>query len=51
VYFSREDLTAGMVGESVDGVIGYSPKSTAAIVQHLLVSVAPASAAGQKPAP
>ena len=42
VYFSREDLSTGLVGESVGGVLGYSPKSATAIVQHLLGSVAPA---------
>lgn len=51
VYFSREDLTAGMVGESVDGIIGYSPKSTREIVQHLLMSVTPLPAATQASAP
>ena len=41
VYFSREDLSTGMVGEPVGGILGYSPKSATAIVQHLLASVAP----------
>jgi hypothetical protein len=42
VLFSREDLTAGMVGESIGGILGYAPKSATAIVQHLLISIAPA---------
>ena len=51
VYFSREDLTEGMVGESVDGIVGYSPKSTREIVQHLLMSVAGAAKAVAVEAP
>jgi hypothetical protein len=27
VFFSREDLTAGLVGQAVDGVYGYSPET------------------------
>ena len=41
VLFSREDLSAGMVGEPVDGILGYSPASTTAIVQHILLLNAP----------
>jgi hypothetical protein len=50
VLFSREDLSTGMVGESVGGVLGYAPKSATAIVQHLLCSTAPAKAAEPKAA-
>jgi hypothetical protein len=39
VIFSREDLTAGMVGEPIGGILGYTPKSATAIVQHVLLSV------------
>ncbi len=42
VLFSREDLSTGMVGEPIGGVIGYTPKSATAIVQHILSSLAPA---------
>jgi hypothetical protein len=41
VLFSREDLSSGMVGEPIGGIIGYAPKSATAIVQHILGSVAP----------
>jgi hypothetical protein len=41
VLFSREDLSTGMVGEPIGGVLGYSPGSTKAIVQHILGSIAP----------
>jgi len=40
VYFSREDLSAGMVGQSVDGIIGYSPATTRQLIQHLLMTLA-----------
>jgi hypothetical protein len=49
VYFSREDLSTGIVGEPVGGVLGYSPKSATAIVQHMLLSVAPSKPAEAKP--
>jgi Domain of unknown function (DUF4159) len=37
VFFSREDLSAGMVGESVDGITGYSPDSATAIMRNILL--------------
>ena len=40
VYFSAEDLTVGMVGQPVDGVIGYTPASATAIVKSILISIA-----------
>ena len=42
VLFSREDLSTGMVGEPVGGIIGYTPKSATMIVQHILAAIAPA---------
>ena len=30
VFYSREDLTAGLVGEQVDGIVGYDPVPQAA---------------------
>ena len=44
VLFSREDLSTGMVGEPIGGVLGYSPKSATAIMQHILGTVAPVKA-------
>lgn len=41
VFFSREDLSTGMVGEPIGGVIGYAPASATAITQHILSSLAP----------
>lgn len=37
VYYSREDLTGGLVGEAVDGVIGYDPESATAIVSGIVM--------------
>ena len=37
VFFSREDLSGGMVGESVDGITGYSPDSATAIMRNILL--------------
>jgi hypothetical protein len=38
VYYSREDLTAGLVGEQVDGIDGYSPDSATAIVRNIVLA-------------
>ena len=35
VFYSREDLTAGMVGEPVDGVMGYTPETATEILERL----------------
>ena len=40
VYYSRVDLSAGLVGEPVDGVIGYDPATATEIVRHVLLSAA-----------
>lgn len=37
VFFSREDLSAGLVGEPVDGVIGYSPETATQIMRNILL--------------
>ena len=36
VYFSREDLSAGLVGEPMDGIVGYTAESATDIVLGLL---------------
>lgn len=36
VFISREDLSAGLVGHSVDGIIGYDPKTATEIVTRIL---------------
>lgn len=36
VFYSREDLSAGLVGQSVDGIIGYEPRSATAIMGGII---------------
>ena len=40
VYYSREDLSAGLVGEDVDGVIGYDPPTATNIMAGILMAAA-----------
>lgn len=47
VFFSREDLTGGMVGEPIDGIDGYSPDSATRIMRNIVLY----SAFGVKPTP
>ncbi|WP_428940416.1 DUF4159 domain-containing protein [Fontivita pretiosa] len=37
VFFSREDLSAGLVGQSVDGVIGYEPATATELMSRILM--------------
>jgi hypothetical protein len=37
VYYSRYDLSAGLVGEPVDGIIGYDPDSCSAIMSGIII--------------
>jgi hypothetical protein len=50
VFFSREDLSAGLVGQPVDGVIGYGPVTATLMVRNILLYAAPAVAAKPPPA-
>jgi hypothetical protein len=55
VYFSREDLSAGLVGQDVDGVMGYAPETATEIVRNILmydgtVAEAPVAGAAAPPA-
>jgi hypothetical protein len=36
-YFSREDISAGLVGEPVDGIVGYDPESATAIMRNIIL--------------
>ncbi len=51
VIFSPEDLTVGLVGQSVDGIIGYEPATAselmARVIQYALSR--PGGAKGQLP--
>jgi hypothetical protein len=40
IFFSREDLSAGMVGEQVDGIYGYDPASATALMRNLVLYAA-----------
>ncbi len=37
ILFSREDLTAGLVGQSVDGIVGYDPETSAALMKRMIL--------------
>jgi hypothetical protein len=45
VFFSREDLSAGLVGQPVDGIIGYEPRSATEVMRRILAY----ASAGGKP--
>jgi hypothetical protein len=36
-FYSREDLSAGLVGEAVDGIDGYSPESATDLMRNLVL--------------
>ena len=38
VYFSREDLSGGLVGQPVDGIMGYAPDSATAIMRNIVLT-------------
>ncbi|MGN6726396.1 MAG: DUF4159 domain-containing protein [Tepidisphaeraceae bacterium] len=37
VIYSNEDLSVGLVGEAVDGILGYQPATATALVQRLIL--------------
>jgi hypothetical protein len=37
VFFSRQDLSAGLVGQNVDGIVGYDPKTAADLMASMLL--------------
>lgn len=37
VFYSREDLSAGLVGEQVDGIFGYSPQTAAQMMESMIL--------------
>lgn len=48
VFISREDLSAGMVGQPVDGILGYDPETATAIMRNIVIY---AANGGQKEPP
>ena len=51
VIFSREDLSAGMVGQDVDGVLGYDPVTATAIARNVILMAAGVTKAPAGPRP
>jgi hypothetical protein len=47
VFYSREDLSAGIVGEPIDGIIGYDVATATAIMRNIALY----AAANSAPAP
>jgi hypothetical protein len=41
VYFSHEDLSAGLVGEPIDGIAGYDPQTATDIVRGIILTELP----------
>ncbi len=37
IYYSRQDLSGGLVGEDIDGVVGYDPATSTAIMAGVLL--------------
>jgi len=37
VFYSAEDISAGLVGQPVDGIVGYSPDSATALMEHMIL--------------
>jgi hypothetical protein len=36
IIYSREDLSVGLVGQAVDGIVGYSPQTSTALMTRIL---------------
>lgn len=41
VYFSSEDLSVGLVGEPVDGIVGYEPDLATRLMERMILASAP----------
>ncbi|HEX8913201.1 MAG TPA: DUF4159 domain-containing protein, partial [Humisphaera sp.] len=46
VIYSREDLTVGLVGQNVDGIIGYTPESATEVAKAVVLFAAGKAPAG-----
>jgi len=42
VIYSREDLSAGLVGHAVDGIVGYDPQTSTELMRRTLLMIADA---------
>lgn len=50
VIYSREDLSAGMVGHPMDGITGYTPATATELMCRVVLNAAGAPGAASKPA-
>lgn len=50
VIYSREDLSAGLVGQQVDGIVGYTPESASNLMARIIAHAADLKAPAAKPA-
>jgi hypothetical protein len=41
VYFSAEDLSVGLVGQNVDGIVGYQPEVAAMLMERMILVAPP----------
>ena len=39
VYFSEEDLSAGLVGATADGINGYAPETAVELTTRIIMSL------------
>jgi hypothetical protein len=50
VFYSREDLSAGLVGENIDGIVGYDPVSATRLMSNIISYAGHIPAATTRPA-
>jgi hypothetical protein len=41
VYFSKEDISAGLVGQPTDGIIGYTPDTATPMMRNIILIASP----------
>ena len=51
VFYSKEDLSTGLVGQPVDGVFGYDPKSATQLVTNVILFATNEANTATQPAP
>jgi hypothetical protein len=40
ILYSPEDLSTGLVGQEIDGIVGYTPEAATALVRQILLRAA-----------
>jgi hypothetical protein len=43
VYYSPEDISAGLVGQATDGIVGYTPDTATEIMRNIILASVPAT--------